>query len=168
MWKVFNYSVVSLILLLSLNIKAYAITPYHSVVREVSFGAIFGFPGVCTLDYLTSRVNNVSGSLCDHAGINFGTTGKIIIYGNPNTQISIRLKSKPNDGDGLTYSASGLYSVNGLPDVVIIADSPQLIDTGSTGNITITLGGTLTSTIQQSFGASYELTIVEGLEYTEQ
>lgn len=168
MKKLFKNLSISVVFLMFVNKPSFAtITPYHSVTQTVSFGEIFGFPGVCTLDYFTQRVESVSGSLCEHASINFGRPGKIVIYGNPNTQMNIRLSNKINEGDGISYSALGIYSVQGLADVVIIPDSTQTIDTGSTGNIVIHIGGTLTNTEQQSFSVNYEYTIVDFLEYTE-
>lgn len=169
MFKTFKFVYLLFMILTGFNsVSAYAdITPYRVVVNELSFGEIFGFPGSCTLDYSTNVVTNNSGFLCAE-GLRFGVPGKIVIYGNPNKVMSIRLRNKINDGDGLAFSASGVFNVSGLPDTILIADNPQLINTGSTGNIVINFGGTLTNTTQQNFSQAFELIIEDALEFTEQ
>jgi hypothetical protein len=144
-----------------------AITPYITLVDNLSFGEILGLPGSCYLAHDTKEVIDSAGSLCPAQESEGGTPGKFILYANANKQVNIKIKNKINDGDGLSFTADGVYSVSGLPDITILPNQFQLIDTGSTGIIIITIGGTLTSSIQQNFSSSYNLNVIDGIEFFE-
>lgn len=147
---------------------AYAIEPYLSVVEEMSFGELTGFNGSCFMDYSTKEVSYLSGSLCPFSETRYGTPGKYFLFGDPNAVIRIRVNDKVNTGDGVTYSPAGSYSVNGEPDVVINANTYQLITIRSQGFIVINLGGTMTNYKQQNFNSTYNLTMENAIQFTEQ
>ena len=151
----------------STSVFAY-VEPYLTIIDELSFGELTGFSGTCSLDYQTKELSHVSGTLCPFSDGRKGTPGKFFLFGNPNTQISIRIKNKPNTGDGFSYTPSGVYSVSGFSDVAIISNTFQLVNTGNSGLIIINLGGTFTSAVQQSFNSTFDLVIEDAIQFIEQ
>lgn len=155
------------IILCCFNVPGFAAVAYITEVNKVDFGELLGLAGSCHLDHSTKVVTDVGGSLCPFTTPPLGEPGKYFIVADPFKQISIRIKNRPNTGDGLTYVPDGVYEVFGLADTAIISNQFQVIDSGATGVINIKLGGTLTSATSQSFNSVFSVVVTEGITFNE-
>ena len=168
MFKKSSIKVVFFISLFSMShISFSADLPYVNEVNVIHFGELLGLSGVCELDYDTKLLTSISGQLCPFMGTTYGEPGKYMIVASPYKQISIQVKSRINNGDGLTYIPSGAYRVFNEVDIAIIPNEFQTINSGSTGVITILIGGSLTSATNQDFNSSYRVDIISGIEFNE-
>jgi hypothetical protein len=149
-------------------IDASAMTPTLSIVKEISFGEIFGKSGICNLDYDTKVVSDLGGGLCPSFETKLGVPGQYIITGNSGTSLVIHIKSRPDSGDGLTFTPSGIFEVYGQADIPILTNQDQVVPTGDTGVVTIRLGGTLRAIFDQSFNDSISIEMIEGITFNEQ
>lgn len=141
--------------------------PYINQVQQLEFGELMGLPGSCSLDYDTKIVSDNGGSLCPYSNVIYGEPGQYLVVANSNTDVEIIIASRENDGDGISYTPSGIYRVHGEADIAIIADTTQTISSGSTGVITIMLGGTLTLVSSKDYDSTYTVSIEQGITFNE-
>jgi len=152
------------IVLLFSPIIAFA-APILSVINDISFGDVLGKTGSCELDAITTIIGNQTGSLCLYNQT--GTPGRYLIVSSSNTIIRIRVNTKTNSGDGITFVPSGVYLVTGEADVTLLPNTYQDIDTGSTGILEIKLGGVLAASQELSFGTTYSFSNATGIDWNE-
>jgi hypothetical protein len=136
-------------------------------MQELEFGELMGFTGSCILAYDTKILSDNGGSLCPFPNVRYGEPGEYLIVANFNTDLEIMIVSRPSDGDGISYTPAGIYRVHGEADTAIIADQNQTISSGTTGVITIILGGTLTLTSNKAFASLYTVTTEQGIIFNE-
>jgi hypothetical protein len=141
--------------------------PYINEVQKLEFGELMGFTGSCSLAYDTKVLSDNGGSLCPFSKVRYGEPGQYFIVANFNTDVEIRIASRNNDGDGIAYTPSGVYRVHGESDIAIIADSNQTVSSGTTGVITILLGGTLTVSSIKALGSTFNVTLEQGITFNE-
>jgi hypothetical protein len=142
--------------------------PYFREVRIINFGELLGLVGSCELDHETNEVSDGGGSLCPFTGTRYGEAGKYEVVADPNTNIKLKISIRASiNGDGINFIPSGKYEVIGEPDVDIIVNQNQTIFTGSTGVITILVGGTLMATSTQNYNDTYEIEFENGITFDE-
>lgn len=141
--------------------------PYLTKSKELDFGELLGFTGSCHLDFITKELTDNGGSLCPFSDQRYGEPAHYIIVANPGSQVEFRIISYSNPTEGLSYIPEGIYEVNGLPDVTIVANQFQTIDSGDTGVISIFIGGTLSTSRAQSFNSSFLIEIEDGISFNE-
>ncbi|WP_293751305.1 hypothetical protein [uncultured Paraglaciecola sp.] len=141
--------------------------PFFNEVQPIDFGELLGLAGTCILNYDSGLITDGGGSLCPFPNTRFGDPGRYQIVATPFTNVQIMVDRRPNTGDGISYTPAGIYQVFGESDTPIIADLNQTIYSGSTGVITIFLGGTLVSSVAQSFNSSFSISIVDGITFNE-
>lgn len=139
--------------------------PYLSALDDISFGELLGKNGSCELDATTNIIGNHTGSLCLYNKT--GTPGRYLIVSSPDKIIRIRINTKTNSGDGITFIPSGVYRVTGEVDVAIVANQYQNIDTGTTGILEIKLGGVLAAQIELSLASTFTFTNMTGIDWNE-
>jgi len=139
--------------------------PYFSVLDEMSFGELLGFPGSCEMNGVTGVIGNPVGNLC--LADKTGTVGSYMIVSSPNKIIRIKINRRFDDGNGIIFIPSGTYQVTGESDIEVIADQFQNIDTGDTGFLFIKLGGVLTASQKLNFATLYSLSNIVGIEWDE-
>jgi hypothetical protein len=141
--------------------------PFFNEVQEIDFGELLGLTGTCLLDHDSGLITDGGGSLCPFPNDRYGTPGKYQIVATPNTNVEILIDRRPNSGDGISYTPSGIFQVFGESDTNITAEITQTINSGSTGVITILLGGTLVASVPQSFNSSFSISIEDGITFNE-
>ncbi|WP_158769196.1 hypothetical protein [Paraglaciecola sp. L1A13] len=141
--------------------------PYLNTVQQLEFGELMGFTGSCSLDYDSKILTDNGGSLCPFSGVRYGEPGKYLIVANFNADVEVQITSHTANGDGILYTPSGIFRVHGEPDIPIIADQKQTISSGTTGVITILLGGTLTLTANKAFDTTFTVTTEQGIIFNE-
>jgi hypothetical protein len=141
--------------------------PYINLLQQLEFGELMGFTGSCSLDYDTKIVSDNGGSLCPFSNVRYGEPGRYQIVANFNTDVEIVIASRASDGDGILYTPTGIYKVHGVDDIAISANTNQTISSGTTGVITIILGGTLSLTSNKALGSTYTVDIEQGIIFNE-
>ena len=160
--RLFAYGLISCLL-----IQKPAFSATINEVNNIDFGEILGLSGSCDLDWDTKITSDAGGQLCPSTNVNYGEPGKYVIVADPYTQFSIRIKNRINPGDGLSFYPDGVYRVFGESDINILQNQFQTVDSGATGVITIIIGGTLISAIDQNFNTPYNINISQGITYNE-
>ncbi len=123
------------------QISQAAITPYIIETKTLSFGSLIYVPGACKLAYNTQVITNLtSQNICTNSS---GSAGVYRIFANPNKQVQIKLNSHSDSGNGILYVPDGQL-VSDVASAIIIADTTQTINSGTSGIIDITIGGQLT------------------------
>ena len=145
------------------NSEAYITTDNH-----MDFRSILGLSGTCFLDPSTSNVISISGGLCPSSQIKKGRAAIHHIYAQPNEVIRIKVKSESIPANSLLYTPAGFYTVSGLPDTPINPDAYTDINTGLSGIIKITIGGTLTSSAPQTNSYTFFYIIREAIDWNVQ
>lgn len=141
--------------------------PTLNAIQKIDFGELLGMFGTCHLAYDTKILTDQGGGLCPFADVRYGEPGKYLIIATPNSTVRIRIEDRPNSGDGITFTPEGVYQVFEQPDVPIVVKSSQDIYSGDTGVITILMGGTLTTTIDQDFNKTFNISIINGITFDE-
>jgi hypothetical protein len=139
--------------------------PFATEFEVLSFGTLLGLPGMCYLDVNTKELIDMGGHLCPFSEQVFGVPGRYTIEADPDVQIQIRIVNLARQSNGVSYRVAGIFRVVGLPDVDIMDNSFQTIDSGNTGIITILLGGTLTTADRLSFNSTFELPIEDWINF---
>jgi hypothetical protein len=154
---------IALIYSLLLPFYSYA-EPVFNSNRQLDFGTILGFSGSCYLDAETETLYRLSGNFCPNSFAK-GFRAEHVLIADPNTEFLIKFKTANVPEAGLVYEPDGVFVVDGLADVPINADSSQVINTGSSGTITMYVGGTLTSSINQPPSFNYSYVFINGIEW---
>jgi hypothetical protein len=141
--------------------------PFMNIIHNADFGELLGLPGSCVLDHSTNEVTDAGGSLCPFADQRYGEAGEYIIVATSNTNVTINISIRTDEGDGLNFVPSGVYQVNGESDISITATQDQTIFSGNTGVITIVMGGTLTASNTLAYNASYSIELENGISFNE-
>ena len=162
-----NFKILMTSVLATLVFSASAAEPVISILQELEFGELMGFTGSCSLDYDTKIVSDNGGSLCPFSDVRYGEPGQYLVTVDVNVDVEIVIASRVSDGDGIFYTPTGVYRVFGEDDIPIIADQNQTVASGTTGVITIILGGTLTLTSNKALGSSYTVDIAQGIIFNE-
>jgi hypothetical protein len=160
------YALIALMCLLLLtSFSSYALTPSFSVNKEISFGLVLFIPGNCTMDHNSGAITVSNPSkMCGSNGN--GVRGYYTIIANSNTQISIKISQRDNEGDGFLYIPAGEL-VSDFETVVIIPNTTQQIDSGSSGVVNIFLGGQLLIVSPTTPSSNITFTKVAGIEWSE-
>ncbi|WP_448567972.1 hypothetical protein [Thalassotalea ganghwensis] len=143
------------------------IEPYINVTQIIDYGELLPLTGICHIDHDTKEVIDIAGNVCPYPDTRYGEPGRYMLVGNPNTNMSIKIASRLNPGDGMSFAPDGIYQVNGRADIAIVADQFQTVNTGDTGVITIIIGGSLTIHSNLSFNNSYRVDIAQGIVFNE-
>jgi len=138
---------------------------YSTTVQHIDFRTILGLTGSCFLDPATSNIIAISGGLCPSSQIKKGRVAIHHIYADPNDVIRIKVKSESIPANNLLYTPAGFYTVSGFPDTPINPDSYTDIDTGPSGIITITIGGTLSTSAAQANSYTFYYIVREAIEW---
>jgi hypothetical protein len=139
--------------------------PYSTTDNHMDFRTILGLSGTCFLDPSTENVISISGGLCPSSGMKQGRVAVHHIYVDPNEVVRIKVKSEIIPANSLTYTPAGFYTVSGFPDTPINPDSFTDIDSGVSGIIKITVGGTLSSTGSQTNSYTFYYIVREAIEW---
>lgn len=152
-------------LFLSTSFSCYALTPSFHVNKEISFGLVLFIAGNCTMSHETGAitVSNPSKMCGAYGG---GIRGHYTIIANPNKQIRFKMDQRDNEGDGFLYIPAG-ESVSDFETVVIIPNTIQQIDSGSSGIVNMYLGGQLLIVSPTTPSTSVTFTKVAGIEWSE-
>lgn len=138
---------------------------YSTTDNHIDFRTLLGLPGTCFLDPSTSNVISISGNLCPSSQLKKGRAAVHHIYVQPNDVVRIKIKSESIPANSLTYTPAGFYTVSGFPDTAINPDSFSDIDSGASGIIKITIGGTLTTTAPQPNSYTFYYIVREAIEW---
>ena len=152
-------------LLLSTGFGCYAVTPSFHVNKEISFGLVLFIAGNCTMSHETGAITVSNPSkMCGAYGN--GIRGYYTIIANPNKQISFKMDQRDNEGDGFLYIPAGEL-VSDFETVVIIPNTSQQIDSGSSGIVNIYLGGQLLIVSPTTPSTSITFQKIAGIEWSE-
>jgi len=138
--KIAAISLLNIMALFSLPTVA-DITPYIVETQTLYFGNVIFVPGSCQMAYDTQVISNLTvQNIC---ATSLGTTGGYRIFANPNKQVQIKINSHTDSGNGIIYVPDGQLSSD-VENTLVIADTTETINSGTSGIIDITLGGRLT------------------------
>jgi hypothetical protein len=139
--------------------------PYLITSQILDFGELLGLTGTCHLDFDTKELTDMGGNLCPFNYQSYGEPARYIVVTDPGSQVEFRMVGLFSTSEGLSYVPEGVYVVSDLPDVPILVNQFQTIDSGDTGIINIHIGGTLTTLSAQSFNSNFLIYIEDGISF---
>lgn len=141
------------------------IVPFFVTNRALSFSQILFIQGNCTMSHVNGAFSNVNPAvMCGWAGN--GTPGRYVVIANPGRQIRIRILQRDNQGDGFIFLPEGEL-ISDTETLQITAGIAQDIDSGVSGVVNIHLGGRLFVVSPTTPSTSFNLILVDGIEWEE-
>jgi hypothetical protein len=127
----------------------------HSAILEIKkldFISVLPIVGSCSIDVDSGLL---TGTICAGASGAVGDVGHFRITTTPSTVVNIVVYSKSDNGDGIVLNPSGKISTDSAADVTFFANNGINVNSGTSGEIDIYIGGQLTLTSTKNFMAEY-------------
>jgi hypothetical protein len=140
--------------------------PDFFTLQSNNFRSLLPITGSCEIDEVTEQIFDISGSrICSQNLI--GNIGEFEIHATPNKTIDIKiLQRTPVDNDGITFTPKGKL-ISDVQTVNILPSYLHQINSGASGIVEIKLAGQLYITKSLVAGASYNLIMLDGIEFSE-